>query len=334
MDLLTRYRGDLVEAMTRLLDGPTSPLLDMCRYHLGLADVDGAPTESAAGKMLRGALCLSISEGLGGCASRALPAALAVELVHRTSLIFDDMQDRSQTRNHRATVWGVWGPDQAINAGLALSCYSRLALRGMSPDGLFEHYTFLAHGLLEHAVVELCEGQYMDLEMARREPAMDEYTVMVRQKTGVLLGAACEIGALVGHADAGVQADARSFGEMLGVAFQMRDDIMGVWGDEAGIGKDANDLEQRKRGLPVVLALEHCPPEAKIAELIARPPDDDQATADLYVQLDLHGIRPIAERFARGYAFAAHEALGKLPLPESTHEELAGLVGFAVERVA
>ena len=334
MDLLTRYRSDLVEAMRSLIDAPASPLLDMCRYHLGLADADGAPTSDVSGKMVRPALCLAISEGLGGCASRTLPAALAIELVHRTSLIFDDMQDRSQTRNHRATVWGRWGADQAINAGLALSCYSRLALRGMSSDGLFEHYTFLAHGLLEHAVVELCEGQYMDLEMARREPAMDEYTVMVRRKTGVLLGAACEIGALIAGAEREVLLAARDFGELLGVAFQMRDDIMGVWGDQAGIGKDANDLEERKRGLPVVLALEHCPPEAKIAELIARPRDDDQATADLHVQLDLHGIRPMAERFARGYAFAAGQALEKLPLPQTTNDELAGLVGFAVERVA
>jgi geranylgeranyl diphosphate synthase type I len=244
------------------------------------------------------------------------------------------MQDRSKTRNHRATVWGLWGADQAINAGLALSCYARLALRGGPLSPLDEHHVFLAHGLLEHAVVDLCEGQYMDLDMARREPAMDEYTVMVRLKTGVLLGAACEIGALIGHADAGVQAAAREFGEMLGGAFQMRDDIMGVWGDEAGIGKDANDLEERKRGLPVVLALMHCPPEAKIAELIARPPDDDQATADLHVQLDLHGIRSMAERLARGFAMAAGLALDKLPLPQPTHEELAGLVGFAVERVA
>ena len=163
---------------------------------------------------------------------------------------------------------------------------------------------------------------------------MDEYTVMVRQKTGVLLGAACQIGALIGHAAAEVQADARNFGEMLGVAFQMRDDIMGVWGDEAGIGKDANDLEERKRGLPVILALEHCPPEARIAELIARPHDDDQATADLHVQLDLHGIRPMADRFARGYAFSAGEALGKLPLPQTTYDELSDLVGFAVARAA
>jgi geranylgeranyl diphosphate synthase type I len=334
LDLLTRYRGDLVEAMKGLLDGPASPLLDMCRYHLGLADADGAPTQSASGKMIRPALCLAISEGMGGLKPRILPAALAIELVHRTSLIFDDMQDRSTTRNHLPTVWGRWGAAQGINAGLALSCYSRLALRGGPLSPLDEHYVFLAHGLLEHAVVELCEGQYMDLDMARREPTFDEYAMMIRRKTGALMGAACEIGALIGHADAGVQADARIFGEMLGVAFQMRDDIMGVWGDEAGTGKDANDLEERKRGLPVVLALEHCPPEAKIAELIARPPDDDQATADLYVQLDLHGIRTMAERLASGYAFGASQALAKLPLPQPTHEELAALVGFAVERVA
>ncbi|KKL76672.1 hypothetical protein LCGC14_2042520, partial [marine sediment metagenome] len=114
MEILTRHREALVTEMDRLLEArpPLSPVLAMCRYHMGLATPDGTPIPGGAGKMIRPALCLEVCETLGGDTHKALPAALALELVHRTSLIFDDIQDKSPQRNHQPTVWGIWGGDQ------------------------------------------------------------------------------------------------------------------------------------------------------------------------------------------------------------------------------
>ncbi len=103
----------------------------MCRYHLGLEEVDGTQT-GPSGQDVRSAPCLAVCEALDGVVGDCLPAAVSLELAHRTSLVFDDIQDNSHQRNHRDTVWEVWGVNQALNAGLALFSYGRLALQGMT----------------------------------------------------------------------------------------------------------------------------------------------------------------------------------------------------------
>lgn len=94
---------------------PGNPLLHICRYHLGLAEVDGTPSRTAIGKMVRPALCLAMCAALGADEDACQPAALAVELIHRTSLLFDDIQEHISQRNHRDTAWAVWGVEQALN---------------------------------------------------------------------------------------------------------------------------------------------------------------------------------------------------------------------------
>ena len=259
MEILTRYREVLVEAMDSLVGGPPSPILAMCRYHLGLAEVDGTTTRASAGKMLRPALCLAMCEALGGDIHQCLPAALSLELTHRTSLIFDDIQDRSPQRNHRPTIWGVWGVDQAINAGLALSCYARLALHGMAERGVSPGTFHEIQRLLEHTVIDLTRGQYLDIHFQQAMspvsiPTLGDYLEMVRLKTGVLLGTACEVGAMVAGAQDRYET-ARRFGESLGTAFQLQDDILGTWGDPEVTGKSSSDLSEGKTSLPIVLAM-------------------------------------------------------------------------------
>lgn len=259
MEILNRYREPLALTLDSLLGGPpsllgltASTILTMCRYHLGLADVDGTPTQAAAGKMLRPALCLALCEALCGDVRQCLPAALSLEITHRASLVFDDIQDHSSQRNHRPTVWGVWGVDQAINAGLALTCYARLALHGMADEGVSQGTILEVHHLLEETVLDLCLGQHLDLHYRTERPSLEQYLEMVRLKTGVLIGAACEIGALV----AGLpekRAAARQFGEALGVGFQLRDDYLGAWGNPQEMGKAADDLKDCRWSLPVLV---------------------------------------------------------------------------------
>ena len=199
MEILNRYRKDLVAAMDSLVGepvlslpkGPPSPILTMCRYHLGLAEADGTPRGDAAGKMLRPALCLAVCEALGGDIHKCLPAALSLELVHRSSLIFDDIQDRSPQRNHRPTTWGVWGVDQAINAGLSLSCYARLALHGLPEQGVSPGTFLEVQRLLEHTVIDLCRGQHLDIHFQQAlsqeyVPNLVDYIDMVLLITGFL----------------------------------------------------------------------------------------------------------------------------------------------------
>lgn len=237
---------------------PTTSLHDAIRYHVGLEGLDGVESEPG-GKMIRGSLTLAICGGLGGDEAQCVPAALAVELVHRASLVFDDIQDNGHLRNHRPTLYSLYGANRTINIGLALSCYPRLALQPLGL-GLMPRVDLV----LEEATIELCRGQDMDMSLAMdmdaRPPSTsrDGYLEMVRLKTGVLMGAAAQVGVIMaggtpwpvppGHP--------RIFGENLGVMFQMQDDLLGIWGDPQVSGKESSDLEEGKITLPVIMAME------------------------------------------------------------------------------
>ncbi|KKL75366.1 hypothetical protein LCGC14_2055620 [marine sediment metagenome] len=114
----------------------------------------------------------------------------------------------------------------------------------------------------------------MDLHFPEAPPSLDDYMEMIRLKTAALMGLSCQVGALMAGSTPEVQEKARIFGSLLGTAFQLQDDVLGVWGEEAEMGKTANDLDERKWGLPVVLAMEKDP---RVAELLTSPLRSDSA---------------------------------------------------------
>ncbi|MBW1991261.1 MAG: polyprenyl synthetase family protein [Deltaproteobacteria bacterium] len=318
MELLTRYRDALAQEMRSLLEGPPSPLLTMCRYHLGLSSSDGEPLEGPAGKMLRPALCLALCDALGGDVPTCLPAALSLELLHRTSLVLDDVQDHSTERNDRPTVWGVWGVEHALNAGLVLSSHARLALHGMLDRGASPELVLRLHRVLERTAMDPCHGQYLDLAYRSGWLSLPGYREMARLKTGALLGASCRVAALTAGRD-DLESPALLFGEALGVAFQYRDDILGAWGDEAILGKAPDDLEEGRRTLPVALAVEASP---------TLPGD----IAELRRLVDTPAIRERAEAEAGHAAEEALALLKGLCLSGAWESAFQGLIGFVLTR--
>ena len=167
----------------------------------------------------------------------------------------------------------------------------------------------------------------MDLNFPQAHPTLDEYLEMIRLKTGALMGLTCEVGALVAGKSPAVLRAARGFGQALGVAFQLQDDVLGVWGDEAEMGKTANDLDERKWGLPVVLAMQEVP---RVATLLATPPEDHAATAEIRALLEGFGIREKAQSMASEAAQKAASYGAEMGLAERIME----LVDFAAHRVA
>ena len=329
MNILTRYRETLLQKLDEILRGgpPSSPVLDMCRYHVGLAEADGSPRSAGVGKMVRPALCLAMYEALateGDPWETCVPAALAIELVHRTSLIFDDIQDNSPQRNHRPTVWTTWGVNQALNGGLALSCYARLALSGLA------HGYVETHRLLEKAVIELCRGQYMDIEFQGRMPTLDEYLEMVRLKTGVLMGTACEVGAVVAGAES-KREEAAILGQRMGVAFQLQDDCLDIWGRPEDLGKPQGDVGERKRSLPVVLAMEEHP------DTVPQMLEDPQGAEKLLTLLrDSPSIEARATYQVRSAGSGALKSLDALVagLDRPWVEAFREMVGFMITRAS
>jgi geranylgeranyl diphosphate synthase type I len=186
----------------------------------------------------------------------ALPAAAAVELVHNFSLVHDDIQDKSEKRRGRPTAWVKWGAAQAINAGDGLFVLSNLAITDLSASYPAETVLQAAQ-ILHNTCLDLTRGQFLDISYEKRaDLGVEDYWPMIGGKTAALLAGCCQIGALLGGADEFALEAYRSFGHYLGLAFQVQDDILGIWGDEAVTGKSAaSDLVEGKKSLPVLAGL-------------------------------------------------------------------------------
>ncbi len=252
--MLPEIESELMRQVSRLDEEHSLPFKEMLTYHLGWTG-DGAG-EQATGKRIRPLLLLLTAASCGMDWKKALPAAAAVELVHNFSLVHDDIQDNSPKRRGRPTVWVKWGSPLAINVGDALFALSTLALTDLGHE--FPHDRVLESiRILQQTCLDLTRGQYLDMSFEdRSDVKVEDYWLMVTGKTASLLSASCQIGATLGDADESTEEAYRSFGHFLGLAFQVQDDILGIWGDENVTGKStASDLIERKKSLPVLVGL-------------------------------------------------------------------------------
>jgi geranylgeranyl diphosphate synthase type I len=266
--LLPAIESELQRQVARLDAPRTQPYHEMLTYHMGWTGEGAGP--EATGKRIRPLLVLLATAASGGAWESALPAAAAVELLHNFSLVHDDIQDNSDKRRGRSTAWVKWGMPQAINAGDGLFVLSNLAI-----TDLIEHHpaetVVKAAQILHNTCLELTRGQYLDISYEKRSDlGVEDYWPMIGGKTAALLAGCCEIGAMLGGADEPMQETYRSFGHYLGLAFQVQDDILGIWGDEAVTGKSAaGDLVEGKKSLPVLAGLGK---KGKFAERWAQGP--------------------------------------------------------------
>jgi geranylgeranyl diphosphate synthase type I len=259
---LPALESELQRQVARLDEPRTRPFYEMLTYHMGWSGEGAGP--EATGKRLRPTLLLLTTASGRADFQSALPAAAAVELIHNFSLVHDDIQDRSDLRRGRPTVWKKWGEAQAINAGDALFIIAHLAL-----FDLREKYTpeqvFRAGGVLQSACLDLTRGQFLDISYETSSGlTLKDYWPMVSGKTAALLSACTHIGAILGGADEVKRVAYRDFGHYLGLAFQIQDDYLGIWGDSALMGKSTDsDLATGKKSLPVLYGLEHNGPFAR-----------------------------------------------------------------------
>jgi len=330
----TRYLPPLeaeMRAVVQTADPRHAGLFGMLRYHLGWADAAFNPCQARAGKRVRPVLCLLACEACGGNWEQALPAAAAIELLHNFSLIHDDIEDRDETRRGRPTVWALWGEAQAINAGDALFALAQLALLRLSERDVPATTVVAALRLFNHACLALNGGQYLDIGFESRDSvSVADYLAMVEGKTAALVAGACEIGALIAAASDTQREHLRSFGHHLGLAFQMRDDILGIWGDPAVTGKPAGaDIARRKKSLPILHGLEQS------AELRALLAQETLSAADIHRATRLlqeTDSREYAEQLAREHHAQALAALEQASLQGPAAQALHELAHMLLDR--
>ena len=289
-------------------DASTAGAYEMIRYHLGL-DHDGAP----AGKRVRPLLGLLAYASIAGDHAAALPGAAAVELGHNFSLVHDDIEDGDRERRHRPTLWALHGVPQAINAGDMLFSLSRVALHRLSDLGFSDAKVLRLMRLYDQTCVALCEGQYIDIATSESDAIMsvELYFDMIGRKTAALIAASVEAGALLATEDDEVIARYRAFGWALGLAFQLNDDLLGIWGAERATGKEPTDIARHKNTLPVIYAFEHAGPDDRdrLQELYGKSETSGDDVKEIIEILDRSGAHDFTRNEARRYR---DEALAEL----------------------
>jgi geranylgeranyl diphosphate synthase type I len=334
-DVLSRYRDDVLAGMRAALDRPGIEHVRYMRYHLGWEDERGESVEARAGKMLRPALCLLCCESLGGALSSAMPAAVAIELLHNFTLVHDDIEDASETRHGRPALWRVAGIAQAINAGDGLFVIAQRTLLDLP---LPSERVVQAARLLNDACVALCEGQYADIGFeARDRVSPAEYRAMIGGKTAALLGASAALGALAAGADDRAIDAFRRCGELLGMAFQVQDDVLGAWGEEQVTGKPvADDIRLRKKSFPVVYAFDHLDDTRRreLDRLYRAPLTNEEDVTAVLDLLEAAGARRASNGAAQQYAADALAAIRDLALDRDHRADSEALAAFFIERSA
>lgn len=282
-----------MRAVVQTADPRTRRLFGMLRYHLGWADAAFQPYQAQTGKRVRPVLCLLACEACGGLWEQALPAGAAIELMHNFSLIHDDIEDQDETRRGRPTVWALWGEAQGINAGDTLFALAQLALLRLSERDVPATLVVAALRLFNQTCLALTCGQYLDIGFEGRDSvSTSEYLAMIEGKTAALMSCTCEMGALIAAAPDTQREHLRAFGHHLGMAFQMRDDVLGIWGDPAITGKPVGaDIARRKKSLPILHGLER---SAELRVLLGQP---TLSAADVR-----HATRLLGETDSREYA--------------------------------
>jgi geranylgeranyl diphosphate synthase type I len=306
----------------------------MQQYQLGWRDEHLVPTSAAAGKLLRPYIAMCACRAAGGDARLALPLAAGIQLVHDFSLIHDDIEDQSETRRGRPTVWKLWGLAQGINTGDGLLIVAHLAVHRLADAGVPADVTLEVLRRFDQTILTVCEGQFLDLSYeGDLRIGEDDYLSMIGRKTAALVAAASGLGAMVGGADVATAKALCDFGQNLGLAVQIQDDVLGIWGDPAVTGKPAAaDLYRRKLSLPVIQALHHAEKRENLARLYRKKRTTPEDVAQMLDILEQAGARGYAEDMAAFYHSAALAALDSALGNTSAVGELRALAEGLVGR--
>ena len=300
----------------------------MQEYQLGWRDEALNPASFDPGKLLRPYFVLLGCQAAGGDPQQALPLAAGIQLIHDFSLIHDDIEDVSDTRRGRATVWKVWGLAQGINAGDGMFVVSHLSIHRLSELGVPAEIILELLKRFDQTILTICEGQYLDLSFeGSLQVSEADYIAMISRKTAALIAAACGLGAILGGASQALANALFDAGQNLGLAFQVQDDVLGIWGNPTETGKPfAADIERRKLSLPIIHALEHADLRDELAQLYAQPSAGSAETHRILTILEQAQSRSYTEHVAYTYH---HQGLAALDAAQGVAAPLAELRAIA-----
>jgi len=314
---LAKYQEPVRQRLAEVLQGG-DPIRHILRYHVGIESRRGKP-EVRTGKMLRPSLTLFMAEQLGAEDRCSLHAAVALELIHNFSLIHDDIEDNDKLRRGHPAVWDLIGVPKAINAGDLMITLA--LLEGVTAG------TEVVQCLLE-AMRDMVDGQALDLEYESQWTSPEEYRAMILLKTGALFRCAFELPGIIAGADEETERRLGAFGEELGMLFQIRDDVLGIWGTTADLGrKPGSDLVKKKKSYPLVAAHQRAneTEQRQLERAMGTATNTETDVAGVVKLLNRLGIRADADAQMGEHRARAEEHLRFLPIAASAKDVLLEL---------
>ena len=294
-------------------------------YHMGYRDAAGQPVQRRGSKSVRPGLALLSAQAAGGTEQDGLPGAVAVECLHNYAFLHDDVMDGDRMRRQRETAWVVFGQSRALNAGtgmLVLGMQTLLAAPSAHREAASRLYADTCQTMMT--------GQGMDIEFEHRlDVTVAESMAMTRGKTAALLSCATTIGAVLVTGETDVTRALHEFGTEVGVAFQARDDVLGIWGrpEQTGGRPPGFDLVAGKGTLPAVVALQAGGPASdELRALLSAPPLDQDRAARAAELVDRAGGRQWTEALARRGVATAEEIVAGLELDDPVRD---GMIAVA-----
>lgn len=291
-----------------------------------------AYTMALGGKRLRPVLVLMACEAMGGDAAKALNAAVGLELFHNFTLLHDDVMDKAAVRRGQPTVHRRWNENVAILSGDAM-----LTMASQYVARVDEAVLQPVLEVFNTTAMEIYEGQQWDMDYEQRAEVTEaDYIEMIRLKTSVLLGCACKMGAIIAGAD---EANAKALYEVglnLGLAFQLQDDVLDVWGDEATFGKEiGGDIMNNKKTYLLINALNRAQGDDLgglrrwITDEYAMRQEKVPAVRAIYERL---GLRQLAQEAIAAYTQKALDGLAQVAMGDDDRKEFAKFINRLVDR--
>ena len=307
--------------MQNAFNGYESPIYDHLKYFLGWIDIDGKEVKNYSGKILRPSLCLLATDSLNGDLKASIKAAVALEFVHNFSLIHDDIEDQDRFRRHRLSLWAIWGIPKAIVSGNALLTLGNLEIGKLEKESLSPEIIRNTQKLLTFSYLKMMEGQFLDIKYERQKNiSINEYLKMIELKTSTLLECSLMLGVLTSRNNNNdLDHNFSSLGKILGVIFQIRDDVLGIWGtDETGkpIG---TDIKQKKKSLPIVhvLSQKNSTISKKVKKILSQKTISKNDIKVIIEMLEKSGSEKYCQNLIDKYWTEGEKIIKKLNIPNS-----------------
>ena len=267
----------------------------------------------------------------------ALPPSISVELVHNFSLIHDDIEDNDKFRRHKPTLWTIWGIPKAIITGNSILVLGNKVLNNMIENGSTEKDLFISQKILTESYLKMMEGQFLDISFEKEKNiSLEKYLKMISLKTGALIECSVKLGAIASrkNVDDILYNLVSAFGKDIGLLFQIRDDLLGVWGTDRTGKPVGADIKRKKKSLPIILSLSSKNKSAtdNIDKIMSKQELEDNDVNDVMNIMDELNIKNKCEQISKNYQHNIEKTIEKLPIEKDQKKIFNEISEFLISR--